>query len=428
MKKGMTFFLLMLIVPWMLHAQEAPQTISLQQAVEFAIKHNKELQSSRMNIEAYRQKVRESVSQGLPQINGTLTYTTNFGYKMNFGGQTIKMKDQSNVGVGLQQLLFSGSWILGMQTSKIAVRMSEQQVESSELDIVENIYNSYYTILVTERMQEILRQNLENMNEIYKHTDNMYKAGTVEITDVDQIRINVGQLKNSLLSMERTVEVNYNLLRLQLGLEAGTPVKLSDGLEVFLENDKSNRLYLEKFDINNNVNYQLVNTQTELNKKLLGIEKWSYAPTISGSYNFNYKILKPALDMSPKHTAGLTMSIPVFSGMQRDSKVKQAKITLEQTYLQKDLLEDQLNVQDEQLKFNLKNAMENYSLQKENIDVATRVLQNYQRKYELGAVSSLDLTQANNNYLQAETNYTEAVLTLLQAQVSLEKLYNQLPR
>lgn len=418
----------MLIVPWMLHAQEAPRTISLQQAVEFAIKHNKELQSSRMNIESYRQKVRESVSQGLPQINGTLTYTTNFGYKMNFGGQSIKMKDQSNVGVGLQQLLFSGSWILGMQTSKIAVRLSEQQVESSELDIVENIYNSYYTILVTERMQEILRQNLENMNEIYKHTDNMYKAGTVEITDVDQIRVNVGQLKNSLLSMERTVEVNYNLLRLQLGLEAGTPVKLSDGLEVFLENDKSNRLYLEKFDINNNVSYQLVNTQTELNKKLLGIEKWSYAPTIAGSYNFNYKILKPALDMSPKHTAGVTMSIPVFSGMQRDSKVKQAKITLEQSYLQKDLLEDQLNVQDEQLKFNLKNAMENYNLQKENIDVATRVLQNYQRKYELGAVSSLDLTQANNNYLQAETNYTEAVLTLLQAQVSLEKLYNQLPR
>ena len=108
MKKGMTLFLLMLIVPWMLHAQEAPQTISLQQAVEFAIKHNKELQASQMNIELYRQKVRESVSQGLPQINGTMTYTTNFGYKMDFGGQTIKMKDQSNLGVSLQQLLFSG--------------------------------------------------------------------------------------------------------------------------------------------------------------------------------------------------------------------------------------------------------------------------------------------------------------------------------
>ena len=428
MKQGMTLFLLMFLVPWVLHAQEAPQNISLQQAVEFAIKHNKELQSSRKNIELYHQKVRESVSQGLPQVNGTVTYSTNFGYKMNFGGQSIKMKDQSNLTVGLQQLLFSGQWILGLQTSKIAEKISKQEVESTELDIVENIYNSYYTVLVSERMLDILRQNLENMNDIFKHTENMYKAGTVEITDVDQIRINVGQLKNSLLSMERTVAVNYNLLRLQLGLEAGTPIRLTEPLNAFLENDKSARLYVEKFDINNNLSYQLVNTQTELNKKMLGLEKWSYAPTISGTYNFNYKILKPALDMSPKHTAGLTMSIPVFSGLQRDSKVKQAKITLEQTYLQRSLLQDQLNVQDEQLKFNLKNAMENYNLQKENIDVATRVLNNYRRKYELGSVSSLDLTQANNNYLQAETNYTEAILSLLQAQVSLEKLYNQLPR
>lgn len=428
MKKGMTLFLLMLFVPWMLRAQDAPQTISLQQAIEFAIKHNKELQSSQMNIDLYRQKVRESVSQGLPQVNGSVDYSTNFGYKMDFGGNAIKMKDQSNAKVSLQQLLFSGQWILGMQTSKIAVHLTEQEVGITELDITENIYNSYYTVLVTERMLEILRQNLENMNKIYEHTNNMYKAGTVEITDVDQIRINVGQLKNSMLSMERTVAVNYNLLRLQLGLEAGTPIKLSDDLDFFLKNDKSVRLSLEKFDINNNAEFQLVTTQTELNKKMLGLEKWSYAPTISGSYSFNYKILKPELDMSPKHTAGITMSIPIFSGLQRDSKVKQARITLEQTYLQKSLLEDQLNVQDEQLKFNLKNAMENYELQKENIDVATRVLANYQRKYELGAVSSLDLTQANNNYLQAETNYTDAVLTLLQAQVSLERLYNQLYR
>ena len=159
-----------------------------------------------------------------------------------------------------------------MQTSKIAVRLTEQEVETTELDIIENIYNSYYTVLVSERMLDILRQNLENMNEIYKHTDNMYKAGTVEVTDVDQIRINVGQLKNSLLSMERTVAVNYNLLRLQLGLEAGTPIKLTDALNVFLENDKSARLYVEKFDINNNLSYQLITTQTELNKKIFVVE------------------------------------------------------------------------------------------------------------------------------------------------------------
>ena len=154
-------------------------------------------------------------------------------------------------------------------------------------------------------MLDILRQNLENMNEIYKHTDNMYKAGTVEVTDVDQIRINVGQLKNSLLSMERTVAVNYNLLRLQLGLEAGTPIKLTDALNVFFwKNDKSTRLYVEKFDINNNLSYQLITTQTELNKKMLGLEKWSYAPTISCKLQLQLQDFETGIRYEPKTHGG----------------------------------------------------------------------------------------------------------------------------
>ena len=124
MKKGITLFLTFLLVPWLLYAQETQQTLSLKEAIEYAIKHNKELQSSQMDIDLYKQKVRESVSQGLPQINGSLDYSTNFGYKMDFGGNAIKMKDQSNAKATLQQLIFSGQWILGIQTSRIAQRLT----------------------------------------------------------------------------------------------------------------------------------------------------------------------------------------------------------------------------------------------------------------------------------------------------------------
>lgn len=101
------------------------------------------------------------------------------------------------------------------------------------MDIKETVYNSYYTILVSERLMEIVKQNLENMSQIQRHTENMLAAGTAEPTDVDQIRITVGQLKNSLLAMQRTVDVNYNLLRLQLGLQAGTPITLAINWIIF---------------------------------------------------------------------------------------------------------------------------------------------------------------------------------------------------
>lgn len=429
MKRGVLVTIVAILVPWLLQAQTTPnesQSLSLEQAVNFAVQHNKELQASQMNIELRNKQVTEAISQGLPQVNGSLNYSTNFRYKMDFGGMTNTLKDQSVLGVSVDQLLFSGQWILGIQTSKIAKQIAAQQVDVTELDIKETVYNSYYTILVSERLMGIVKLNLDNMSEIQKHTENMYKAGTAEITDVDQIRITVSQLKNSLLSMQRTVDVNYNLLRLQLGLQAGTPLTLTDKLEGFLETDNFLKMVAQPFDINQNVQFKLMTTQEELQKKMVGLKKWAFSPTISANYGFSYKILKPTIDFSPKHSASITMQIPVFSGLQRKAQLDQEKITLEQTTLNKSLLEDQLHLQEEQYKFNLTNALEDYTLQKENIEVARKVLQNYQYKYNAGAVSSLDLTQANNNYLTAENNFTSACLTLLQAQTQLEKLYNEL--
>lgn len=425
MKRGVLVTFIVILMPWIARAQETPngpQSLTLEQAVNFAVEHNKELQASQMNIDLRNKMIQEAISEGLPQISGSLDYTTNFNHEIE--SFRSKLPDQSTVGVSISQLLFSGQWILGIQTSKIAKTIAAQQVTLTELDIKETVYNSYYTILVSERLMNIVKKNLENMSEVQTHTENMYKAGTAEITDVDQIRITVGQLKNSLLSMQRTVDVNYNLLRLQLGLQAGTPIELTDRLENFLTEDGFQKLSAQAFDINENSQYQLMQTQEELQKKMVGLKKWAYAPTISASYSYSYQI-KSGLFSAP-HTAGVTMSIPLFSGLQRKAQLDQEKITLDQTTLNKSLLEDQLNLQEEQYKFALKNALEDYNLQKENIIVAKKVLDNYQYKYNAGAVSSLDLTQANNNYLQAENNYTSACLTLLQAQTQLDKLYNQL--
>ena len=428
MKRGILITFMAILVPWLIQAQTTtnePQKLSLEEAVKFAIDHNKQLKSSRLDIDMRNKKVTEAISQGLPQINGSLGYNTNFGKKLNFGPTEIKMKDQLNLNANVSQLLFDGQWILGVQTSKIAKRVAAQQVDITELDIKETVYNSYYTILASERLMDIIKQNLDNMSEIQKHTENMYQAGVAEVTDVDQIKITVGQLKNTYLSMQRNVDINYNLLRLQLGLEAGTPITLTEPLDNFMELGNFLSLVAQQFDINKNSQFKLAQTQEELQKKMVGLKKWAYAPSISAKYSYQHQI-KSGGFMNMPHTASVTMSIPVFSGLKRKAQLDQEKINLEKTQLGKSLLEDQLNLQEEQYKFALKNALENYKLQKENVAVAEKVLTNYKNKYNVGAISSLDLTQANNNYLSAENNFTNACLSLLQAQTQLEKLYNEL--
>lgn len=427
MKRVILLACMALVMPLLLAAQEGKQDLTLKKAVEYALEYNKQLQVSRQNIDLYKQKIRESVSQGLPQVNGTVDYSTNFGYSMDLMGASMKLKDQMNARLTVNQLIFSGQWILGIQTSKIAEQIAAHNVDISELDVKESIMNTYYMVLVYERIRDILKDNVKNMEDVHTHTQNMYNVGTVEVTDVDQIRINVGKLKNSLLTIERNIEVSYNLLRLQLGMEAGTALTLTEPLDTFLGQDNYMALSVKQFEIDNNAEFQLMNSQAELSKKMLGLERWAYAPTISGTYGYNHKIMKSDFDMSPKHSAGITMTVPIFSGLQRKSKVEQAKIELEQTSINKSLLEDQLRLNDSQYKFELKNATENYLLQNDNVEVARRVLQNIQHKYEQGAVSSLDLTQANTNYLQAESDYTEACLTLLQAKTKIERLYNIFP-
>jgi outer membrane protein TolC len=154
----------------------------------------------------------------------------------------------------------------------------------------------------------------------------------------------------------------------------------------------------------------------------VNLQKAAYLPTISGYYNYTYKLLKPAFDMSPAHMLGLQMNIPVFSSGERRAKVRQAKIDLETTQNNMAMLEDQLSIQFKQLKFNLLSAVESFENQKKNVEVSREVYKSLKTKYEQGVISSLELTTADNNYLKAESDYLTSMLEVLRAQNELNTL------
>jgi outer membrane protein TolC len=215
------------------------------------------------------------------------------------------------------------------------------------------------------------------------------------------------------------------MLRIQLGLERQKPIHLEDDLDYLLEKTQDN-LVEEPMNPEVNLTWQLMDYQEKMQLEMVDLERWSYAPTLSGFYSYTEKIMTTDFDLSPKNAAGLTLSVPIYSGGYRKAKLDQAKVELDKVRRDKSLLEDQLNLQENQLKYELRSALENYLTQKENVEVAKSVYDSYYNKYKQGMASSLDLTQANNNYLQAENNYISSVLKLLQARLALQKLYNRL--
>ncbi|HOY39432.1 MAG TPA: TolC family protein [Bacteroidales bacterium] len=434
-------------------------SLSLDQAREYALEHNRVLKNAQYDVAISKKQIWANIAQGLPQAEGSIDYTDFFNYEveLNFGGgggtpdidftkldagdleilsllnqmmgsgtSTIKMDNSSSAKFQVSQLVFSGQYLVGLKIAKIAHHLTELALESTEADIIEAVTSSYYIALVTIESSKTLDASIENLNKTLAQTKVMLAAGMAEQVDVDQLELAVMMLQNTKSQMQRAVEMSYNLIRFQLGVDANTEIVLTESLDDIIGQINFQALAGDSFVLENNPTYKMLLTQEEMTGKMMQLEKWNYAPTIVGFYSYNEKLITTDFDMNPKHIAGVTMTIPIFSSGMRNAKVQQKKIEFEKSKNTRLMVQDQLLMQEKQYRFDLINAIEQYELQKRGIDVAKRIYDNTEVKYTHGVASSLQLTQASDNYLKAQNNYISALMNLLQAKNNFDKLLNNL--
>jgi outer membrane protein len=422
-------------------ADSAELKLSLKEAQDYAIKHNKMVISSRMDVEASKIALWETISNGLPQVSLSGTFTDNLklmttllpGDFLGRPGEKVPVTfgSQFNSGATVQAslLLFNAPFYIGIETTKLARKLSEQSLEKSEQDTKEAISSAYYLILVSEKSLKILDENISDLNETLNSTKVMYAAGMAEATDVDQMVSNVTMVENTRSSMQRTIELNYNLLRFQLGVPYNTGITLTETLESLTSEINVEALLLQQFDHTQNVDYQLIASQEKMSALNLKTQKASVLPTLAGFYNYGTNGMGDKIGEQrwfQNSMAGLQLSIPIFGSGQIYSKIRKAQVNLEKARTTKDMVKDQLFLQEKQLRYNLANANQQYKSQKDNVEVAKRVYASMENKYKQGMASSLDLTQANSLYLQAENNYISALMNLLQTKTALDKLLNNM--
>ncbi len=404
---------------------QTAMALSLDDARQHALQHNKNLRNAGLNIDEAGLMTREVIAQGLPQVNATVDYNNFFGSTASLGampGMTIEFNPTSNLGVSLTQLIFSGSYIVGIQSAKLYEEITRTSFEQTELEILAQVTQAYYLSLIAMEARTIVGNNLDNLRDLLEKTRAMVDVGMAEEVDFDQLSVQFGMLNDALRAADRQLELALNMLRLQMGLTADTEISLTDDLEGILDQADFGTSLTKAFELQSNPNYRMLTLQTEIAEKQVNMERAAYLPTLSGFYNYTEKLLKAEFDITPNHVIGLNLSIPIFSSGVRQSRVRQARINYEIAENQQELASEQLLIQEKQLRFNLNNAIEQFESQKANLEVARRVFNNINDKYQQGMLSSLDLTTANNNYLQAENSYITAVLQLLEAQVEMDKL------
>jgi len=208
-------------------------------------------------------------------------------------------------------------------------------------------------------------------------------------------------------------------------MEDAAKVELTDQLESGESLTKSSlQLIVEPFNIDQNVDFQLVQTSEKAAKLELKLAKTGYLPTISGYYNHTEKLKSPAFDFSPKDVLGMNLSLPIFSSGERMAKVSQKRMALEKTQNTRKFVSSSLMMQASQYQNDLKLKLEKYQNQEKSKQLSDDIYQRTLEKYKQGMATSMELMTSQNQYLTNLTNYYQSIFDLESSKSKLEKLYN----
>ncbi len=400
--------------------------LSVQEAEQYAIEHNRTMQNASLDIKQAKAARWQTLSSMLPQVSAGFSYQNYCGYELNMMGMPIPMNPSGTFNTTISMAL-TGAQVVGTMLANLSIEMADITKQQTEQSISKSVRSVYLSILVMEKTVSLLDSSLVNLENLERTTINAVKAGAAEQVDADQISIQVNSMKNNINSTSRSLEMLYNSLQLQLGADINTKIELTGSLDDILNTDGIKLLLLESFDINNNYDYQLLKKSEELTKQQVTMSWMDFLPTISVYYQYSkltYFGKDAGFSMTPPNMIGASINLPIFSSGTRAAKVKEAKINLQKMQNTIKSTEDALYVQERQLRYNLVSALENYENQTDNIDVSQRVFNNILTKYKYGMSSSLDVTNASNNLITAQSNYVQSVMTLLNAQIELETLMN----
>jgi outer membrane protein TolC len=400
--------------------------LSFDKAVDMAIERNRTLQNASLDVKKAEAAKWEAVASMLPQVSGSLAYSSNFNYGMEMMGQTITMPASGQLAITASVAL-SAAQIISTQIGKISVDMANVSKEQTNQDIANQVRILYYSALVAGETQDLLTKNLENLKKLYEFSQNAVNVGAAEQVDADQIMVQVANMETTLSTSKRSMEMVYNSMRLLMNIDVDTEIVLSQTIDELLSVPHAKSLIAEDLVLENNYSYQLVSQSAKLSKMQVNMAGWAYAPTLSAYYQYTGKknFGEARFNMTIPHAMGITLSVPIWSSGQRYKALQGAKLAHEKQLNTLADTEMALKVQHRQLKYNLTSAIERLETQTKNVEVNQRVFDNISLKYEHGYSSSMDVTTAGTNLISAQSSYVQALLEFVNAQIELEKLLNK---
>ena len=425
---------------------EAPVSFSLQEAIDYALIHNRQVINASRDIEIAEEKKWETTATGLPQISAAVDYQNWIKQQVSLlpgeivGGEPgtfipVEFSPKQNIGAmaTLNQLLFDGSYLVGLQASKVYLEISENSKIKTDLEVRKAVINAYGNVLLSKeslKIQESNKKILEsNLNEIQKTFEN----GLEEEESVEQIKITLSSLISDLNNIKRLNILSYQMLNITLGIDLNTNTTLTDNLEVLSLQYTSLEALAADDSVENTIDYLIAENDVESKDLFVKLAMSDGMPTLSGFINGGYSAYDETFGFFNNDQkwygssmVGVSLNIPIFSSLGRSAATQQAKIDLEKANEVLKDTEQQLKFQIASAKSDYQFAIEDYSNKKLNLELAERIERKNETKFFEGIATSFDLRQAQTQLYSAQREYLQAMLDIITTKAELDAITSNL--
>ena len=444
--RGCLFMLAICMSIMPLRAQEGGFTLA--QAVDYAIKHNLNVKNSQLDAISAEARIGEIRAAGLPQVAANVSLTDNliiqrFFLPANFADPNASadappvalefgVKKQGAASATLNQLIFNGSYFIGLKAAATYRELSQKSMVQSKVNVAEAVTKAYYSAQVAEEKAKVLDYNISRIDTLMRETVEMNKSGFVELLDVNRLEVQQNNLLTERQKVQNLIELSYTLLKYQMGMPLTEPVKLTDTID----NLDLEKLKMEtapsSLNYENRIEYSLLNTQ----EKLAGLDirnvRAGYLPSLSATLGYGHNNGSDTWShlfgtrWFNNSVLSLNLNIPIFDGFTKRYQVEQKRIALDKVKTGQALLKQSIDLEASQAGINIKNAFATLETQKRNLDLAQEIVRVSKIKYKEGVGSNIEVINAESSFKEAQTNYFAALYDLMIAKVDLSKAKGEL--
>ena len=441
MKKSL-IILLFLAANLSLAQQVNQRAFTLEEALKFAYENNTQMINADRDVQAAYAQKWATIASGLPQINAAGAYQDQIKLPVSllpaeiFGGEagtyipvTFGQKMNMSASATLNQKIFDGSYIVGVQAIKTYIDISGNALKKTRQEVKKAVVSAYGNVLLLNESAAIVTKNISNLKENVEEARQLFNQGFVEEEQLEQLQITLSNLESQERNVKRLQSISIQLFNILLGLPLSHQTELLDDLESLAAQNILTAKDPIDFEISKNVDYQIAVNMKEQKRLELKLERSKYLPTLNAFVNYStnafgneFNFFSSEQNWFDASVFGLNLNVPIFSSFMKRAYTKKARIAFDQSQSNLKEAEKKIQLQFEQSKSQFQLAAENYQTSKENLSLAQRIENKNSIKYKEGLISGFDLRQAQLQLYEAQRSYLESMLAVINSKTELETL------